>query len=81
MATPCQKNRYADKRSAEGARNSRMASAKGHNLPEFLRIYPCPDCNGWHLAHGKARSDKFAKAISGPRYRRPAPKRLTPPTE
>jgi len=81
MAAPCQKKRYDDKRSAQGARNVRMESARGHNRPEHLRIYDCPDCGGWHLAHGKATADKFAKKIQGPRYHRPAPKRLTPPLE
>ncbi len=75
----CHKHRYPDKQAAEGARNKRMASH--HNRPAHLRIYPCPDCNGWHLAHGKATNDKYPRRIAGPRYRRPAPKRLTPPTD
>lgn len=73
----CGKTIYPDKRAAETARNSRLHSR--HNRPCYLRIYPCPDCQGWHLAHGKDPNSKFAKPIHGPRYHRPSPARLIPP--
>lgn len=30
-------------------RRTRGRSEYRHNRPDFLRAYPCPHCNGWHL--------------------------------
>lgn len=35
-----------DKRGAVTAKNARM-----HQDHVRLRIYPCPNCGGWHLTH------------------------------
>lgn len=36
-----------DKKAAQTARNSRDKTKKS------IRIYPCPNCNAWHLAAKK----------------------------
>lgn len=74
----CSKKVYSDKRSAQSAVNARMSS-HSQKRPDFLRIYECPDCAGWHIAHGKAANDKFLRRAHGPRYRRPSPGSLMIP--
>lgn len=49
----CGKKPYT-KREAQTARNQRLRSH--HNRPKLLRIYPCPECNAWHLTHQPKRS-------------------------
>lgn len=43
------KKRYPSKRDASRAKNARLRSFR--NRPAYLRAYPCPDCQGWHLTH------------------------------
>lgn len=74
----CTKKNYPDKRAAQTAINARLKSHSG-NRPDFLRLYDCPDCNGWHIAHGKAANDKFHRRAPGPRYHRPPPGSLIIP--
>lgn len=47
-AFKCSKQRYPDKKAAQGAVN--MAMRRKRNRPEGLRIYFCEDCRAWHLA-------------------------------
>lgn len=45
----CDKKRYSDKKTAVTAMNGLK---KRHNLhyTNKLRVYPCPECRGWHLS-------------------------------
>ena len=45
----CGKHRYERKRDANAARNARLHGKMRHGKPKNLRVYHCPDCNGWHL--------------------------------
>jgi hypothetical protein len=45
----CRKYVYPTKRDAQTARNA--AFRRRRHRPDFLRIYACPECNGWHLTH------------------------------
>ena len=47
----CGKNRYPDKKTALTVRNHRTSMHHGRQKTKSLRVYHCPDCNGWHLAH------------------------------
>jgi hypothetical protein len=43
------KTRYPCKADAVYACTYRLHRDRRRNKPDFLRIYPCPLCNGWHL--------------------------------
>jgi hypothetical protein len=46
------------------------AIMRGHrkNRPERLRAYHCPDCNQWHLTHGRNTSEGYQlKKVLNPR--------------
>lgn len=43
------KTRYARKADAAYARHYRLYRDTRRNKPDFLRIYHCPVCNGWHF--------------------------------
>lgn len=43
----CEKHRYRDKREALSASHRRRTS--DDNPPDFLRVYLCPFCHGWHM--------------------------------
>jgi hypothetical protein len=45
----CGAKRIYSKRAAHESRN--RALRRRHNRPDFLRVYNCPRCNGWHLTH------------------------------
>ena len=48
------KKRLPDKRAAQTAINQFNSRGHGrHGRPEWLRAYPCPICEGWHLTKGK----------------------------
>lgn len=65
----CSKRVYWKKRDAETALNARMRSSR--NQPDFLRIYHCDECSGWHLASNKhTKQDKFLKSLPGERQAR-----------
>lgn len=47
------KERFANKRAIQTFLNSFKKNRGRHGRPEWLRGYPCPICNGWHLTKGK----------------------------
>ena len=50
LMSACIKKAYT-KKDAQTALNARLRGRYRHNKPDHLRIYHCPDCNGWHLTH------------------------------
>lgn len=47
----CNKVRYPSKKDAQTKLNSMRGF--GRKSGKKLRIYPCPNCKGWHLSHIK----------------------------
>lgn len=43
----CKKHTYSSEDAAVTVRRHRLQSR--NNPPEYLRVYYCPTCNGWHL--------------------------------
>ena len=54
----CGKKHSYTKRAALTVRNARMRGSRfSHKRPDFLRIYSCAACGGWHLTHHEPISD------------------------
>lgn len=51
------KTRYADKKAAQSAYNLSMKKRGRHGRAMELHIYPCENCDGWHLAKGPSRDE------------------------
>jgi hypothetical protein len=64
----CGKVRYPTKRDALTARNARLRS-HGHNRPDDLRVYHCPDCDGHHLTSNvtppRTRLQRLVRMFTG----------------
>lgn len=44
------KKRFPDKKSAVSAVNFLMRHGHGRrHRPDYVRVYPCPDCQGYHM--------------------------------
>lgn len=46
------------KKEAQTIRNLRLEQGE-----KYLRIYPCPLCNNWHLTHKNKEKEKYLKNV------------------
>lgn len=51
---PCRKRVHKSRSSVYEAIRSMQVCGKLHH-PEYVNIYYCPDCRGWHWGHGHSK--------------------------
>lgn len=54
----CLHKRQYTKKEAQTIRNQRLFQGE-----KYLRIYPCPLCNSWHLTHKNKERENFLKDV------------------